>query len=281
MEIATNVNRMDGCLCKYAIKKLTNPQIIIELARNHPDSWTTAGEMTDNQDTIVFLLQKAEGYNYIGDFPEKMLKKRKAYVEQLSNQSELAEIAMNERGYFEYGQVRDIALKNLSEQTLLAKVAKNAENSYTRFFAAKKLTDKILAQSVYVDIAKNARKNDYNLVGVIEEIKKITDKETLVDIAKNAKNPDILMAVVEKLTDKVLAQQVYVKLATEFGNIKAIIRMTDPTILNEIINNEISKQQKLNYIDQNYNSASNTIIRIASERLDSLKNNKTVNIMNE
>jgi len=272
---------MDGCLCKYAIKKLTNPQIIIELARNHPDSWTTAGEMTDNQDTIVFLLQKAEGYNYIGDFPEKMLKKRKAYVEQLSNQSELAEIAMNERGYFEYGQVRDIALKNLSEQTLLAKVAKNAENSYTRFFAAKKLTDKILAQSVYVDIAKNARKNDYNLVGVIEEIKKITDKETLVDIAKNAKNPDILMAVVEKLTDKVLAQQVYVKLATEFGNIKAIIRMTDPTILNEIINNEISKQQKLNYIDQNYNSASNTIIRIASDRLDSLKNNKTVNIMNE
>ena len=151
------------------------------------------------------------------------VKIRKAAVEQVKDQAELAKIARRSSD----DDVRESAVWSLKDPQVLIEIAQKDRASNVRKYAVAKIED----QKVLAEIAKTDSDNYVR----DRATEKLTDQKVLAEIAKTDSSTLVRETAIEKLTDqKVLAEIAKTDSSTVVREI-AIEKLTDQKALAEVV----------------------------------------------
>jgi len=181
--------------CEYAINKLTDQELLINIAKTDSDysmRELAIKRITDNE--ALLEIAKTDS-----DYSMRELAINEITDQSIETQEALSIIAMQD----DWDTVRITAAKKINDQDLLENIANNSKCVITRLNAADKLTNQTLAQEIYYDIAKNNEEwdhfsEDYNELAT----KRLTDQVLLADIALNNYGGREREIAISKLTDQ-------------------------------------------------------------------------------
>ena len=169
------VAKVDSQHGSTAVKMLTDHTMIIDVARNAKTAttcWQAIEKLTDEE-----ILADIAKWHRVGWVSKDIVNKK------LNNENLLADVAK----FAPHDEVRIAAVRKLMnstlEQEVYTHIAKN-DNSYeNRISAAEKLTDKLFAQKIYAEIAKNSEIDD--IYTRMMSVDNLTDKSVLNEIANS------------------------------------------------------------------------------------------------
>jgi len=163
-------------ICEAAIKRLTNQDMLVVIAKNGKFSnirRKAAEKLTDQtlaQQVFADMAINEESYFV-----------RSEAVKKLTDQKILAHVAKN---YVVKRRADDdwrTVLEKLTDQELLFDVATHAKIGAIRVYAATKLTNQLLAQQIIADISQNDEDYDARRLAISE----LTDLSILRHLATN------------------------------------------------------------------------------------------------
>ena len=232
---------------QLAVKNLTSQSLLAEIAKNDRDYGVrkTAIEnkyFTDQNDLADIAKNKTE-------YTELRFKAIEKLTDKILAQKIYADIAENNSYYIR----RIEAAEKLTDQTLAQKVyidvVKNPptpphfefdyQTAISRFwweyeYYAKRLFAKMTDQNTLLDIAKNGKYKPFCKAA----IEQLFDQELLVDVAKHAELYAVRIMAAEKLTDKTIAEEVFLNVVSksdsELDCKKAIMNINDQRALAKI-----------------------------------------------
>lgn len=239
-----NVQQDHSLIFERALSKISDPEILAEVAKK--SNYKLACMRLKNQSFLEDVAQNAKS-KYC----------REEAVKQLANQLLLAEIAKNDPDR----NVREAAIERIDDQKILAWIARNDKEEFVRYAAIEKLND----QAVLSWIAQNgssgrgvaiSKINDRKILNKIYEsapkewIRKLAligllDKNELLREAKSASDYSFRIACVKRISD----QNSLLEIAKNVQEIRgdndvrgvAVLKLTNPEILEELLKNEKEK----------------------------------------
>ncbi|WP_334319158.1 hypothetical protein, partial [Termitidicoccus mucosus] len=219
-EAMRNISGMDTKTIEAALEKITDPQLLADLAR-HAASLTVRMSVvvkTGDQAALAALARD----NSLG------IPFRQAIVGELTDQAVLADIAKNAADSL----IREAAAGKLTDQTVLLGIVQNTtpRQAAIRKVAAERLTD----QTALAAIAQNTTE-DFTIRRVA--IGKLTDQTILTAIAQDAAGDSALRkAAVGRLTDQAMLATIVKDAKNDFEiREQAVQVLTDQGTLAEIV----------------------------------------------
>ncbi|MGB8952048.1 MAG: carboxypeptidase regulatory-like domain-containing protein [Candidatus Aminicenantales bacterium] len=206
-DIAWNDNSYD--VHRAAAERITDPDMLVFMARNHEDSYVSTTAITKITDQTV-LADLAKNHKNFFVY--------RAAAGKITDPNVLADIAKNAKEFI----IREEAVDNpiLTDQSVLIDIARNDEVDRVCLHAALKITD----PAVFIDFAKNHKhsmvrqmavlrvndpvllahiaRNDQDVSVCEAAAAKIVDQAVLADIIKNHKEPRVRWVAVGELTDQ-------------------------------------------------------------------------------
>jgi ribosomal protein L17 len=153
-------------------------------------------------------------------------------MENIQNeQKQLFDTALNDSWH----SMRMKAAQKLTDEKLIIRLYKEKQKSDLEMLNI--LLEKITDQSILAEFARDA--NDWLHT---ETLEKITDRSILTDIAQNAEAVEVRVAAAKKLSDKSLAQEIFMGIAKNSAywgdRHRAVPEITDQAFLFSIIEND-------------------------------------------
>ena len=176
-----------------AVKELTDPEILADIALNDTDSHVRFSAVDNpyltNHIVLGNVIKKEDTYSSTRKKAEEKLEK---IIENSINQDILGDIAKNNPYY----RIRDKAVEKITSEDLLTWIAFNDKESDVRRSAIN--NPNLTKQDVLIQSAKN----DTNKYVRFDSLKKISNQDTILEIVKNEKDAYLRQQVISEWSDK-------------------------------------------------------------------------------
>jgi hypothetical protein len=190
-----------------AVKKLTSPFKLMEIAEHHQDSFVriAAAEM---------MVDKQLAQSIFAEIAQSDDAAKESAFEKLNDQVQLAEVAQ----FSLDKNIAEGAVKKVTRHDLVVTIAQNSQHERVRLLANERWKNQDFdrqqeAKRAQEESSENSKNAQFNSVASADAVKHINNQEWLTDLALNATDDKIRMAAAHKLENREAAQELYCHIA--------------------------------------------------------------------